>query len=331
MRKASVTITLCAVLLSAGTVYASNAGGLPACQRELTSVQGSLATANAGTAAPGDVLSGKTFSSNAGIGVPGTMVNKGAVTLTPGTTDQTIPAGYHNGLGFCAGDPDLLPGNIKSGINIFNVTGTLACGNAIIDPGEQCDQGNLNGKTCAALGFVGGALACGAGCVFDTSGCTTQRFVDNQDGTVTDHQTGLMWEKKSPAGTGDVHDVNNTYTWSTANPSIPDGTAFTNFLGALNAGTLSDGTTIIGCFAGHCDWRLPTIAELQTILLAPYPCGTNPCIDPVFGPTRSNGLYWSAITGIYSYMAWLVGPGNGLVTYLDKSYTNYVRAVRGGL
>jgi hypothetical protein len=29
-----------------------------------------------------------------------------------------------------------------------------------------------------------------------------QRFTDNGDGTVTDHQTGLMWEKKTPAGSG---------------------------------------------------------------------------------------------------------------------------------
>ena len=36
---------------------------------------------------------------------------------------------------------------------------------------------------------------------------------DNGYGTVTDHQTGLMWEKKTPAGSGSVHDVNNKYTW----------------------------------------------------------------------------------------------------------------------
>jgi hypothetical protein len=46
------------------------------------------------------------------------------------------------------------------------------CGNAVVDPGEDCDQGNLGGATCATEGFAGGTLACGAGCVFDTSGCS---------------------------------------------------------------------------------------------------------------------------------------------------------------
>lgn len=46
------------------------------------------------------------------------------------------------------------------------------CGNGSIDPGEQCDGGNLNNQTCAGLGFTSGTLGCTAGCVFDTSGCT---------------------------------------------------------------------------------------------------------------------------------------------------------------
>jgi hypothetical protein len=53
------------------------------------------------------------------------------------------------------------------------------CGNGMIDPGEQCDQSNLNGQTCASQGFAAGVLKCGAGCMFDTSGCSASRFVDN--------------------------------------------------------------------------------------------------------------------------------------------------------
>lgn len=52
-----------------------------------------------GTAVAANVLTGTTFSNASSVGVSGTMVNNGAVTITPGTAIQTIPAGYHNGSG----------------------------------------------------------------------------------------------------------------------------------------------------------------------------------------------------------------------------------------
>jgi len=141
---------------------------------------------------------------------------------------------------------------------------------------------------------------------------TSCRYLDNGDGTVSDLNTGLMWEQKTgTVGTpnpSDVHNVNNTYSWcindsdncDTAS-DLPDGTAFTTFLYGVNGGTSSDGTSTSGCFANHCDWRLPLIEELAGILDfgAPgcgYPTYTGPCIDPTFpGPTQAAG-YWSATT-----------------------------------
>ena len=47
----------------------------------------------------------------------------------------------------------------------------VGCGNSTVDPGEQCDKLNLDGKTCAALGYDGGTLACSASCTFNLGGC----------------------------------------------------------------------------------------------------------------------------------------------------------------
>jgi hypothetical protein len=170
-------------------------------------------------------------------------------------------------------------------------------------------------------------------------------YTDNCNGTVTDSATGLMWEQKTTAvGSGqnfaDPHDVDNTYTWcldadfnavcdNSGYP--PDGGAFTDFLVKLNTAP---------CFAGHCDWRLPSeegqnspftgAKELESILLAPFFCGTNPCIDPVFRPTV--GLaYWSATTNAtFPIYALYVDFGAGYVSNFGKYSSQYVRGVRGG-
>jgi hypothetical protein len=52
------------------------------------------------------------------------------------------------------------------------------CGDGMINPGEQCDGGNLNGYSCLDLGYSGGTLACDPiTCTYDASGC-----VNNTDG-----------------------------------------------------------------------------------------------------------------------------------------------------
>ena len=50
-------------------------------------------------------------------------------TITPGIADQVINAGtYLRGALTILGDPDLIPANIKEGVNIFGVDGTLSEG-----------------------------------------------------------------------------------------------------------------------------------------------------------------------------------------------------------
>ena len=159
----------------------------------------------------------------------------------------------------------------------------------------------------------------------------TCRYLDNGDGTVTDYDTGLQWEKKVSPGFGatDPHDVDNTYDWSTSGTAA-DGPAFGDFLSRLNTCSFGGLLNFTG-FAFHCDWRLPTIEELQTILLEPFPCGTNPCIDPIFGPTAST--YLSSTTSTRnSVLVWRVVFIDGSLSDVQsKAFSGPVRAVRGGL
>lgn len=155
------------------------------------------------------------------------------------------------------------------------------------------------------------------------------RFVDNGDGTVSDKKTCLMWEQKTgttgaynvcPGGPtcGAVHDVSNAYAWTTGSPYNPDGPAFFRFLAELNGPSP---------FAGHDDWRLPTITEMQGIVDL---SAGSPCIDPVFGPTQSLG-YWSSSTDQNDpAYAWRVYFGYGYTAAYDKTSGYSVRAVRAG-
>jgi hypothetical protein len=81
----------------------------------------------AGTAVAGNVLSGKTFINSTGQTITGTMTNRGgAQTVTPGTSNKTLYSGYYSGNITVQGDSDLIASNIKSGVNIFGVTGSYA-------------------------------------------------------------------------------------------------------------------------------------------------------------------------------------------------------------
>lgn len=54
------------------------------------------------------------------------LTTKGAATITPGTSDQTIASGqYLTGAQTVKGDANLVAGNIKSGVSIFGVAGSF--------------------------------------------------------------------------------------------------------------------------------------------------------------------------------------------------------------
>jgi hypothetical protein len=182
---------------------------------------------------------------------------------------------------------------------------------------------------------------------------------------VADHDTGLLWEQKAnPSGletinfvdgrdcsaspqpaecAADLHDVRNRHDFSSTGQD-PDGSAFTDFLAKLNDSTFSVAATSndsTGCFAGHCDWRLPAIGELRTILVGPHAapgqdliCAALPCIDPDFAATGGATAlqnYWSASSSADNpNNAMLASFLNGVVTFGNKASVLFVRAVRAG-
>jgi len=226
---------------------------------------------------------------------------------------------------------------------VLSLNGNLmegAGGTAIV--GEDVvvilQKGNIKGKDKGCDYPIGvlktGQTVCydGDGNVIDCAGTgqdgelqkgAARSYTDNGDGTITDNNTGLMWEKLTDDGS--IHDKDRQGTWDQAFVKIA----------VLNT---------MPCFAGYCDWRLPNVNELQS--LADY--GRNsPAIDPVF----NNGVdsftlfspspniaqlapfYWSSTTSDFlPDFAWGVSYNFGTVIFnfsLDKPDGAFVRAVRG--
>ena len=72
--------------------------------------------------------------------------------------------------------------------------------------------------------------------------------------------------------------------------------------------------------------------EASTILLAPPPCATSPCIDQtLFGPANATQS-WTATTFVDNIQqAWGVLLADGTPGAHDKGFSFGARAVRGGL
>ena len=208
-------------------------------------------------------------------------------------------------------------------------------GYAAADPVQKCTAAKIKaaGKRAAclanvaakeALGKTGNAVKCqtafttardkaDAGAAKKGAAC---RFVDNGDGTVSDLDTLLIWEKKT------VANVDATVTWAVA-ASEAVSTA---------TGSSANGEQFSGSLGGQQDWRLPSIIELATIVdFNPVACGNGgTCIGTVFGPTRL-GNYWAITTDQTDpAKAWVIGFGDGTLDVTAKTNAAATRVVRGG-
>jgi hypothetical protein len=156
------------------------------------------------------------------------------------------------------------------------------------------------------------------------SSCVGTRFTDNGDGTVTDHLTMRVWEKKT--NDGSIHQRTDTYQWSANATLRENGSAFASFLATMNG----------SAFAGSSGWRLPTLPELQSVV-ADTPCYQ--CLCPgssciAFDDSQTQAYYYWTATELTPDPtdAWVVDfSGVGLSFFYFKGGGGiYVRAVRGG-
>lgn len=146
---------------------------------------------------------------------------------------------------------------------------------------------------------AGGSKRFHVRCVRDPSGTpssNTHDFTDNGDGTVTDENTGLVWQQTQAA---------SSMTWEAA-------LAYAEGL----------------YLADNSDWRLPNLKELRSISDDTL---SNPSLDATAFPGATASLFWSSTTEAnQTNRAWTVDFRYGLVSYGEKPNSCSVLCVRGG-
>jgi hypothetical protein len=120
-------------------------------------------------------------------------------------------------------------------------------------------------------------------------------FVDNGDETVTDHATGLMWQRSGSK---------QPLSW-------------------LDAGAYVEEMNRVG-YAGYTDWRVPTAEELASLIETSWKNG-----DLYLSTVFDNGqrACWSADRR-GSQRAWKAGFHLGIIIDEPMTYRNSIRAVR---
>ncbi|WP_105072710.1 DUF1566 domain-containing protein [Chromatium okenii] len=212
---------------------------------------------------------------------------------------------------------DLLP--IKAGELKLFTERALFFNSADLDGTDlilQSAQGSLIFKSCRIAKITTRYFDFGDGTVLDIQTGKVgkpcgQRYSDFSDGTVLDIQTGLQWMRcalgqnwTSATCTGEA----KQYNWYAAHSAANE----------LNKN---------GGYAGQCDWRLPSIDELKTLIVE----GQKPTIDQQAFPNTPVSDFWSGSpvannSGNVWYMSFY--RGGHIDRYTPKANV-HVRLVRG--
>jgi Protein of unknown function (DUF1566) len=175
----------------------------------------------------------------------------------------------------------------------------------IVSRRAKCAAAVLLSLACLALQTTAIAQTCNPG---QTPTTPTSEFAVHGDGTVTHLRTGLMWK---------VCAEGQSFAAGTCT-----GTAATYYFD--DALTHADGHS----YAGHKDWRMPSIQELDSIV--EY-CRGHPIAstinDQVFPASAAFNL-WSG-SPVDQDFGWLIHFGDPYTASVFRGYANHVRLVRG--
>lgn len=210
---------------------------------------------------------------------------------------------------------------------ILNDTGITTCSSATAN-GQACPQASFAGQD-AESGRDVTAIITGAG----ASRTTAFAFTPVSGGDcIQDNVTGLMWEGKTAAA--GLRAATNSYTWLNSDTATNGGAAGTVNGGTCSGSTACDTQTYAAAVnaakvCGFSDWRLPTVAELTTLVDSGVASGA--AADAAIANQRA-ASYWTATpkaslgdtTG-----AWIVDFATGAVGYTAKGTPAAVRLVRG--
>jgi len=318
---------------------------------------------SSGDAAAGDLLDGKKA------WVDGAEVTGTIATQTLSADNDTVAAGYYAATTLSAVDPDLATANIKSGETIFGVAGdpnvvdtssgdaaagdiksgkkawadgaevtgtittrTLSAASQTVSAGfyeettlsgVDADLAAGNIKSGTTIFGVAGSYSGSGGGLLKTGQTTSYRSGD--DGTYQ-KGTAFSYQTLDPAANGEIVTTDNVTGLMWAADGSGKGCNWGSQTTWNEAIDWAEGLT----FAGYSDWRLPNATEIWSLVVCDA-TQSAPYINQTYFPNTVFGFYWSSTSRPDSTSSALLAFfGSGYLYPYSKTFTYYVRAVRGG-